>query len=30
MAAFADFIASLDADPQRRGKQFEVFVKWFL
>ena len=30
MAAFADFIASLDADPLRRGKQFEVFVKWFL
>ena len=30
MAAFPDFIASLDADPLRRGKQFEVFVKWFL
>ncbi len=30
MAAFPDFIASLDADPLRRGKQFEVFVQWFL
>ncbi len=30
MAAFSELIASLDADPLRRGKQFEVFVKWFL
>ena len=27
---FSDFFASLDADPARRGKQFEYFVKWFL
>lgn len=27
---FSDFYASLDADPGRRGKQFEHFVKWFL
>lgn len=30
MAAFSELIASLDADPLRRGKQFEVFIKWFL
>lgn len=27
---FSDFYNSLDADPVRRGKQFEHFVKWFL
>ncbi|MDP2963942.1 MAG: Helicase associated domain protein [Sulfurimicrobium sp.] len=27
---FSDFYRSLDADPTRRGKQFEHFVKWFL
>ncbi|MDP2196989.1 MAG: Helicase associated domain protein, partial [Sulfurimicrobium sp.] len=27
---FSDFYRSLDADPARRGKQFEHFVKWFL
>ncbi|MDP2784211.1 MAG: Helicase associated domain protein [Sulfurimicrobium sp.] len=27
---FSDFYSSLDADPARRGKQFEHFVKWFL
>lgn len=27
---FSDFYNSLDADPARRGKQFEHFVKWFL
>jgi len=27
---FSDFYDSLDADPARRGKQFEHFVKWFL
>ena len=30
MAAFAELLASFDADPGRRGKQFENFVKWFL
>ena len=28
--AFNEFISSLDADPAKRGKQFEKFVKWFL
>lgn len=27
---FSDFYNSLDADPIKRGKQFEHFVKWFL
>lgn len=27
---FSDFYLSLDADPAKRGKQFERFVKWFL
>jgi superfamily II DNA or RNA helicase len=27
---FSDFHQSLDADPGKRGKQFEHFVKWFL
>ncbi|MDP2827377.1 MAG: Helicase associated domain protein, partial [Sulfuricellaceae bacterium] len=27
---FSDFYSSLDADPAKRGKQFEHFVKWFL
>jgi len=27
---FSAFYNSLDADPARRGKQFELFVKWFL
>jgi len=28
--SFSDFHQSLDADPTKRGKQFEHFVKWFL
>ncbi len=27
---FSDFYSTLDADPAKRGKQFEHFVKWFL
>lgn len=27
---FSDFYKSLDADPLKRGRQFEQFVKWFL
>ena len=27
---FSDFYNSLNADPAKRGKQFEHFVKWFL
>lgn len=27
---FSDFHQSLDADPVKRGRQFEHFVKWFL
>ena len=27
---FSDFYQSLDADPLKRGRQFEHFVKWFL
>jgi predicted helicase len=27
---FSDFYDSLDADPARRGRQFEHFVRWFL
>ena len=30
MATFSDLVASFDTDPAKRGKQFEVFVKWFL
>ncbi len=30
MADFSDFHKSLNADPAKRGKQFEHFVKWFL
>jgi superfamily II DNA or RNA helicase len=30
MATFSDLVASFDADANRRGKQFEHFVKWFL
>lgn len=30
MAAFAELIASFDADAGKRGKHFEHFVKWFL
>jgi predicted helicase len=28
--AFADFLATFDSDPGKRGRQFEHFVKWFL
>ena len=28
MATFSEFLSSLD--PQKKGKQFEYFVKWFL
>jgi predicted helicase len=27
---FSDFYQSLDADPVKRGRQFEHVVKWFL
>jgi predicted helicase len=30
MASFSQLLCSLDADPDKRGKQFERFVKWFL
>ena len=30
MATFSTLLASLDPDPDRRGRQFEHFVKWFL
>ena len=30
MPSFDGFLQSLDSDPRKRGKQFEVFVKWFL
>jgi superfamily II DNA or RNA helicase len=30
MASFAEFISTFDGDINRRGKQFERFVKWFL
>lgn len=30
LGQFSDFYDSLDADPARRGKQFEHFIKWFL
>jgi predicted helicase len=30
MTSFNQFISSFDKDSSKRGKQFEVFVKWFL
>lgn len=30
MGQFNDLYQSFDADPGRRGKQFEIFVRWFL
>lgn len=30
MASFLDFLATLDPDAGKRGRQFEHFVKWFL
>ena len=30
MASFAEFLATFDGDINRRGKQFEHFIKWFL
>lgn len=30
MPSFSNFLASLDNDSGRRGKEFEYFVKWFL
>jgi superfamily II DNA or RNA helicase len=30
VATFPELYSSFDADPQKRGKQFERFVKWFL
>jgi predicted helicase len=30
MASFAEFLSTLDDDINRRGKQFERFIKWFL
>jgi superfamily II DNA or RNA helicase len=30
VATFLELYKSLDADPQKRGKQFEHFTKWFL
>ncbi len=30
MASFAEFFSTFDGDTNRRGKQFERFVKWFL
>ena len=30
MASFAEFLSTFDGDTNRRGKQFERFVKWFL
>jgi predicted helicase len=30
MASFAEFVSTFDGDINRRGKQFERFVKWFL
>ena len=30
MSSFNQFISSFDKDSSKRGKQFEVFVKWFL
>lgn len=30
LTLFSELVASLDADPGVRGRQFEVFVKWFL
>src|SRR5258708_5589561 len=30
MASFGEFLSTFDGDTNRRGKQFERFVKWFL
>ena len=30
MASFSQLLSSFEADPDKRGKQFERFVKWFL
>jgi predicted helicase len=30
MASFGEFLLTFDGDLNRRGKQFERFVKWFL
>lgn len=30
MATIAEFLASLESDPGKRGRQFEIFVRWFL
>jgi Helicase associated domain len=30
MASFGEFLLTFDGDMNRRGKQFERFVKWFL
>jgi superfamily II DNA or RNA helicase len=30
MGTFSDFLATLDSDRGKRGRQFEHFVKWFL
>jgi superfamily II DNA or RNA helicase len=30
MTSFENFISSLNSDPLKKGKQFEVFIKWFL
>ena len=30
MASFAEFLSTFDGDINRRGKQFEHFIKWFL
>jgi predicted helicase len=30
MASFSQLLSSCEADPKKRGRQFERFVKWFL
>jgi len=30
VATFPELYSSFDTDPQKRGKQFERFVAWFL
>ena len=30
LASFSQLLSSFEADPDKRGKQFERFVKWFL
>jgi len=30
MGSFAEFLSTFDSDINRRGKQFERFIKWFL